>query len=154
MEGLSDEQIEEFREAFSVFDPESKGYIQTKELGNVLRSLGIYITNEEKNEFIEKYVSGIEDNIYFHDFLKIIFQKISDTKVDEELFEAFNIFDYQKRKEIDIDKFEEEFKTYLPEVSDTEVKEICQYLKHSNSNSINIQEAVQKLVSKVKVHLK
>ena len=27
MEGLSDEQIEEFREAFSVFDPENKGFI-------------------------------------------------------------------------------------------------------------------------------
>ena len=96
MEGLSDEQIEEFREAFSVFDPENKGYIQTKELGNVLRSLGIYITNEEKNEYIEKYVSGIEDNVYFHDFLKIIFQKISDTKVDDELFEAFSLFNLDK----------------------------------------------------------
>ena len=34
MEGLSDEQIEEFKEAFSVFDPENKGYIPAKELGN------------------------------------------------------------------------------------------------------------------------
>ena len=154
MEGLSDEQIEEFREAFSVFDPENKGYIQTKELGNVLRSLGIYITNEEKNEYIEKYVQGIEDNIYFHDFLKIIFQKISDTKVDDELFEAFSLFDPDKKKEIDIEQFEQEFKEYLPEIDEKEVKEICQYLKHPNTNTINIQEAVQELTSKVKSHLK
>ena len=154
MEGLSDEQIEEFREAFSVFDPENKGYIQTKELGNVLRSLGIYITNEEKNEYIEKYVTGIEDNIYFHDFLKIIFQKISDTKVDDELFEAFSLFDPDKKKEIDIDQFEKEYKEYLPEINEKDIKELCQYLKHPNTNIINIQEAVQKLTSKVKNHLK
>ena len=43
MEELSDEQIEEFREAFSVFDPENKGYIQSKELGNLLRNLGIIL---------------------------------------------------------------------------------------------------------------
>ena len=127
MEGLSDEQIEEFREAFSVFDPENKGYIQTKELGNVLRSLGIYITNEEKNEYIEKYVQGIEDNIYFHDFLKIIFQKISDTKVDDELFEAFSLFDKDKKKEIDIEHFEKEFKEYLPEISEKEVKRFVNF---------------------------
>ena len=154
MEGLSDEQIEEFREAFSVFDPENKGYIQTKELGNVLRSLGIYITNEEKNEYIEKYVTGIEDNIYFHDFLKIIFQKISDTKVDDELFEAFSLFDPDKKKEIDIDQFEKEFKEYLPEINEKDIKEICQYLKHPNTNAILIQESVQKLTEKVKNHLK
>ena len=83
MEGLSDEQIEEFKEAFSVFDPENKGYIQSKELGNLLRNLGIYITNEEKNEYIEKYVHDIEKNISFQDFLKIVFERITDTKVED-----------------------------------------------------------------------
>ena len=61
MEELSEEQIEEFKEAFSLFDPENKGYIQTKELGTVLRSLGIHATDEEKNEFIEKYDQEQED---------------------------------------------------------------------------------------------
>ena len=154
MEGLSDEQIEEFREAFSVFDPQNKGYIQSKELGTILRSLGIYITNEEKNEYIAKYVKGIEDNIYFNDFLTIIFQKISDTKVDDELFEAFSLFDKDKKKEIDIEDFEQEFKEYLPEINEKEVRDICQFLKHPNTNTINIQEAVQKLTSKIKGHLK
>ena len=48
-------QIEEFKEAFSLFDPDGNNYIQTKELGTVLRSLGIHTTDEEKNEFIELY---------------------------------------------------------------------------------------------------
>ena len=139
MEGLSDEQIEEFKEAFSVFDPESKGYIPAKELGNLLRNLGIYITNEEKNEYIEKYIHGIEKSISFHDFLKIVFERI---------------FDPDKKKEIDIDKFEKDFKDYLPDVNEKEIQEICQFLKHPNTNIINIQEAVQKLSSKLKNHLK
>jgi len=69
MEELSEEQIEEFKEAFSLFDPEGNGYIQTKELGTVLRSLGIHTTDEEKNEFIEKYDPNSESVIYFKDFL-------------------------------------------------------------------------------------
>ena len=154
MESLSDEQIEEFREAFSVFDPENKGYIQAKELGQVLRSLGICITNEEKNQYIEKFVQGKEANISFHDFLKIISQKISDIKADEELMEAFSLFDPDKKNEIDIEFFEKQFKEYLPDIDEKEIKDICQYLKHPNSNSINIQESVQKLTSRVKSHLK
>ena len=154
MEELSDEQIEEFKEAFSVFDPENKGYIPSKELGNLLRNLGIYITNEEKNEYIEKYAHDIEKNISFHDFLKIVFEKISDTKIEDELLEAFNLFEHDKKKEIDIDNFEKDFQHYLPEISDKEIKEIAQFIKHPNSNVINIQEAVQKLTSRIKNHLK
>ena len=154
MEGLSDEQIEEFKEAFSVFDPENKGYIQSKELGNLSRNLGIYITNEEKNEYIEKYVHDIEKNISFHDFLKIVFERISDTKVEDELLEAFSLFEPDKKKEIDVENFEKDFKQYCPEVSEKDVKEICQYIKHPNTNVINIQEAVQKLTIRIKNHLK
>ena len=154
MEGLSNEQIEEFKEAFSVYDLENKGYIQAKDLGNALRTLGIEITNEEKNEYIEKYVQGIEDGISFNDFLKIISQKIADTKIDEELFEAFNLFATDKKKEIDIVQLEKEFREYYPEANEKIVKEMCQFLKHPNTNGILIQESVQKLTEKVKNHLK
>ena len=154
MEELSEDQIEEFREAFSLFDPDNRGYIQTKELGTVLRSLGIYITNEEKNQFFEKYDQAQENNIYFNDFLEIIIKKISDTKPEDELFEALNLFDNDKKKEIDVDQFKAEFREYLPEVDEKEIADICNYLKHEKSNTISISEAVQKLSAKVKEHLK
>jgi calmodulin len=153
MEELSEEQIEEFKEAFSLFDPENKGYIQTKELGTVLRSLGIHASDEEKNEFIEKYDQDQEDNIYFHDFLEILIKKIAETKPEEELQEAFNLFDVEKKHEIDVDQFKEEFKTHLPNVSENEVNEICEFLKQDSGNAINIQEAVQRLTSKIKAHI-
>ena len=150
MDELSEDQIEEFREAFSLFDPDNNGYIQTKELGTVLRSLGIYISNEEKNEYIEKYDQQQEDKLYFNDFLEIIVKKITNTKPDSELLEAFNLFDNEKKHELDLNEFKEEFKEYLPHVSEQEINDICQFLRHSNSSFINIAEAVQKLSAKVK----
>jgi calmodulin len=39
-EYLSEEQVAEFREAFSLFDKDGDGTISTKELGTVMRSLG------------------------------------------------------------------------------------------------------------------
>lgn len=38
---LTEEQIAEFKEAFSLFDKDGDGTITTKELGTVMRSLGI-----------------------------------------------------------------------------------------------------------------
>jgi len=37
---LRDAQMEEFKEAFSLFDKDGDGHITTKELGTVMRSLG------------------------------------------------------------------------------------------------------------------
>lgn len=39
-ENLSQEQIAEFKEAFSLFDKSGKDEVTTKELGTVMRSLG------------------------------------------------------------------------------------------------------------------
>jgi calmodulin len=153
MEELSEEQIEEFKEAFSLFDPEGKGYIETKELGTVLRSLGIHATDEEKNEYIEKYDQEQEDNIYFNDFLEIIIKKISESKPEDELLEALNLFDTEKKHEIDIEQFREEFKENLPNVPENEINDIIEFLKHEGGTTINIQEAVQNLSEKIKSHL-
>ena len=46
-EGLSEEQIAEFKEAFSLFDKDGDGTITTKELGTVMRSLGQNPTEAE-----------------------------------------------------------------------------------------------------------
>jgi calmodulin len=152
MEELSEEQIEEFKEAFSLFDPEGNGYIQTKELGTVLRSLGIHTTDEEKNEFIEKYDPNSESVIYFKDFLEIIISKISETKPDDELLEAFKLFDIEKKHYLDIEFFKSEFQNHCPGIDQHEINDIMEFLKTDSSN-IKIDEAVQRLFSKIKPHL-
>lgn len=47
---LTEEQIAEFKEAFSLFDKDGDGTITTKELGTVMRSLGQNPTEAELQE--------------------------------------------------------------------------------------------------------
>ena len=44
---LGEDHILQCQEAFGVFDPDNKGLVATKDLGNLLRVLGINPTNEE-----------------------------------------------------------------------------------------------------------
>ena len=52
--GFSSEQLEEYREAFDVFDRDSDGKITTNELGVVMRSLGHNLTEDELQEMINE----------------------------------------------------------------------------------------------------
>ncbi|ELR21018.1 calmodulin, putative, partial [Acanthamoeba castellanii str. Neff] len=54
VEQLSEEQIAEFKEAFSLFDRDGDGKITSKELGTVMRSLGANPTEAELKEMIKE----------------------------------------------------------------------------------------------------
>uniref|UniRef100_A0A5F8H990 EF-hand domain-containing protein n=1 Tax=Monodelphis domestica TaxID=13616 RepID=A0A5F8H990_MONDO len=51
---LTEEQITEFKEAFSLFDKDGDGTITTKELGTVMRSLGQNPTEAELQDMINE----------------------------------------------------------------------------------------------------
>ena len=93
MDQLTDEQIAEFREAFLVFDKDGDGTITTKELGTVMRNLG---QNPSKDE-LEEMVNSVDDDgtgsIEFPEFLLLMSRKMKDTGVEDEIKEAFKLFD-------------------------------------------------------------
>ena len=66
---LTEEQISEFKEAFSLFDKDGDGTITTKELGTVMRSLGQNPTEAELQDMINevdadgKYVIEINQSM-------------------------------------------------------------------------------------------
>uniref|UniRef100_A0A8C9CY67 EF-hand domain-containing protein n=1 Tax=Phocoena sinus TaxID=42100 RepID=A0A8C9CY67_PHOSS len=51
---LTEEQMAEFKEAFSLFDKDGDGTITTKELGTVMRSLGQNSTEAELQDVINE----------------------------------------------------------------------------------------------------
>jgi hypothetical protein len=58
---LSEDQIAEFKEAFSLFDKDGDGNITTKELGTVMRSLGLFYS-----QLLSIFLSIIVDMIRFN----------------------------------------------------------------------------------------
>lgn len=90
---LTDEQIAEFKEAFSLFDKDGDGTITTSELGTVMRSLGQNPTEAELQDMINEVDADGNGTIDFEEFLLMMARKMKDTDSEEELREAFRVFD-------------------------------------------------------------
>merc|ERR1712224_329284 len=90
---LTEEQIAEFKEAFSLFDKDGDGTITTKELGTVMRSLGQNPTEAELQDMVNEVDADGNGSIDFPEFLSLQARKMKDTDTEEEIIEAFKVFD-------------------------------------------------------------
>ncbi|XP_053388872.1 uncharacterized protein LOC123524074 [Mercenaria mercenaria] len=91
--GLTEEQIEEFREAFSLFDKDGDGTMTTKELGTVMRSFGLDPSQKELIEMVAEVDVDGNGEIDFEEFLMMMAKKMNDVDHEAEIKEAFEIFD-------------------------------------------------------------
>ncbi|CAH2046687.1 unnamed protein product, partial [Thlaspi arvense] len=90
---LTQEQIMEFKEAFCLFDKDGDGCITADELATVIRSLDQNPTEQEIQDMINEIDSDGNGTIEFSEFLNLMASKIQETDADEELKEAFKVFD-------------------------------------------------------------
>merc|ERR1719348_2151186 len=90
---LSEEQILEFQGAFNIFDPDNTGLVDTKQLGNLLRYLGINPTKEELQDLtiqIDPHVTGY---LKLPDLLDMMSRIIMERNYDAQIEDAFRCFD-------------------------------------------------------------
>ncbi|KRY38269.1 Calmodulin, partial [Trichinella spiralis] len=94
--GLADEQIAEFQEAFNLFDKDGDGKITSQELGIVMRSLGQRPTESELRDMVNEVDEDGNGTIEFDEFLQMMSRKMKDSDSEQELKEAFQVFDKDK----------------------------------------------------------
>ena len=90
---LTEEQIAEFKEAFSLFDKDGDGTITSKDLGTVMRSLGENPTEAELQDMISEVGADGNSTIEFPAFLTLMARRMKDTDSEQDILEAFKVFD-------------------------------------------------------------
>jgi len=88
---LTEEQLNEMRDAFNVFDKDKGGTISIDELHNVLDSLSHKATNEEIQAMISQVDVNNDGEISFDEFVQMMTH--IDVPFDEEMRQAFDVFD-------------------------------------------------------------
>lgn len=90
---LSEIQISEFKETFSLFDKDGDGFITTMELGTTMRALGQNPTEAELSELVKELMAKGSSIIDFPEFLTLMARKMRDTEGESAIKNAFNVFD-------------------------------------------------------------
>lgn len=91
--GFTDDEVEEIREAFNLFDTEGTGMIDPKELKAAMQSLGFQNKNPTVFEMISELESTRSGLIDFEEFLSGIASKLGDRGSPEGIRRIFQLFD-------------------------------------------------------------
>jgi len=92
---LSEEEIADLKEAFAMFDTDGNGTIDSKELREVMRSLGANPSLRDVREMIDSVDDNGNGTIDFEEFLLLMKSRGMGGKSDpeKELRDAFRVFD-------------------------------------------------------------
>ncbi|XP_063793582.1 centrin-2 [Pseudophryne corroboree] len=137
---LTEEQKQEIREAFDLFDTDGTGTIDVKELKVAMRALGF----EPKKEEIKKMIADIDKEgtgkISFNDFLSAMTQKMAEKDSKEEIMKAFRLFDDDETGKISFKNLKRVAKELGENLTDEELQEMIDEADRDGDGEVNEQE--------------
>jgi len=104
---LSSLQIGQFQDAFQQFDTDQDGQVSSREVGYIMRSVGQNPSEAEIQDMVMAVDKDGTGSIDFPEFLMMMALKFNTENAEEEVREAFKVFDgdgngYINRQELSV----------------------------------------------------
>ncbi|XP_058049210.1 uncharacterized protein LOC131203238 isoform X1 [Ahaetulla prasina] len=137
---LSEDQKQEIREAFDLFDTEGCGSIDVKELKVAMRALGFEPKKEEIKKMIADAGKDGSITINFEDFLAMMTTKMNEKDSKEEILKAFRLFDDDGTGKISFKNLKRVSKELGENLTDEELQEMIDEADRDGDGEINEEE--------------
>nr|CAI38928.1 centrin-related-protein,putative [Paramecium tetraurelia] len=132
--GLTEDEIDEIREAFNLFDTEGTGRVDPRELKAAMQSLGF----DQKNPTIFNMIAELENegtDIDFDQFLDAITSKLGNREHRDGINKIFDLFDDDGSNTINLNNL----KRVSKELGETmTAEELAEMLERAASNGREI----------------
>lgn len=119
---LTPEQIEEYREAFNLFDKDNSGSISPNELATVMKSLGLSPSDTEITDLMNEIDQDGNHEIDFEEFLTLMARQADTRDSAQEIIEAFKVFDKNGDGYISLSELKHVFSSIGEKLSDEELE--------------------------------
>jgi len=142
IEGLSPEQVAEFKEAFDLFDKNGDGQVTASELGAVMESLGHCPTEEQLMDMVHEVDENGNGCIELDEFIKMMSRTVKESESEKELREAFKVFDKDKDGFISPSELRNVMYNLGEELSELEIFEMIEEADMDGDGRVNFKEFV------------
>lgn len=142
---VPEEEIEEFRAAFDMFDTDKNGTISSKEFLKILKNLGQNVPKDEADKIMKQLDSDGSGEIEFSEFISYMHKKKIQEETDEEeaIIRAFQVFDTNKDDIITIEEFKRILNNFgIEKFTQDEVDNIFKEGKLNSEGQMNYREFV------------
>eukprot|EP00656_Telonema_subtile_P009296 TRINITY_DN1436_c0_g2_i2.p2 TRINITY_DN1436_c0_g2~~TRINITY_DN1436_c0_g2_i2.p2 ORF type:complete len:170 (-),score=77.57 TRINITY_DN1436_c0_g2_i2:145-654(-) len=137
---LTEEQKQEIREAFDLFDTDGSGAIDAKELKVAMRALGF----EPKKEEIKKMVNDLDRDgdgtVDFDEFVQMMSGKMGAKDAKEQLLEGFALYDEEESGKITFENLKRVAGELGETMGDDELQEMIDEADRDGDGAINEED--------------
>merc|ERR1712070_345541 len=137
---LSDEQMDESREAFSLFDGDQSGAIDVRELKAAMRALGFEVKKEELKKMISDIDNDGNGSIEFAEFLQMMTGKMGEKDTREDIEKEFKLFDDDNTNKISFRNLARVAEELGENIDDEELQDMINQADRDGDGEINIDE--------------
>ncbi|KAI0159261.1 hypothetical protein BJ166DRAFT_593454 [Pestalotiopsis sp. NC0098] len=140
MVALTEEQIEQFKLAFDLFDKDKTGDITAAELGEVMRELGLSPSDAELKDMVDEVDVDQNGSIDFNEFLTMMSHKVEPSDAEKELREAFKVFDRDNSGTISAAELRNVLSSLGEDLTDEQIDEMIQSADKDGNGAIDYDE--------------
>jgi len=137
---LSEEQKQEMKEAFDLFDTEKTGKIDYHQLKVSMRALGFDVKKAEVIKIMKEYDRNETGFISYPDFVDIMTAKFADRNPEDEIKKAFALFDDDQSGTIHVRNLRRVARELGEQLSDEELQAMIDEFDKNGDGVIDIDE--------------
>ena len=146
-EYITDEQRKELQDVFDQFDKDKDGKISAKELENAMQSMGQNPTVDEINQMMQEVDLNHDGKIDFDEFMTLMIQNSPDTQTEDEVINAFRVFDKEGKGLISSAELKHIMMTIGDKMTEEEADEMVNEADIDEDGMINYEEFVRMMMA-------
>nr|AGS09408.1 centrin [Euglena gracilis] len=144
---VTEEQRQEIREAFELFDTDKNGQIDAHEMKVAMRALGFDVRKEEVLRLMEEVDREGTGHIGLQDFSDIMSEKIAERDPREEMVKAFHLFDDDHSGRISLKNLRRVARELGENLTDDELQAMIDEFDKDQDGEINEEEFIAIMTS-------